>query len=203
MGINKESQRAVEGVREKIQKKFFSDKLQVSMTETDSDIDERAKSALKLGEEYTDKNGTVWYRMESGGITNKRKMEFLGVPMFCPKKECGRIMGGPESKQNSACYMRFGYCYDCRLKFEKKLKLSGKWADYVKKTTLENEKAKLRDLEQSYEEWLMQEEDVQKYIMNSSGELETWFKDKNMTEKQQKQAKQFIDKLKEKVNKQK
>jgi len=203
MGINKESQRAIQGVREKIQKKFFSDKLQVSMTDSDKDKDERAKSALKVGEEYTDRDGTVWYRMESGGITNKRKMEFLGVPMFCPTKECGRIMGGPESKQNSACYMRFGYCYDCRLKFEKKLKISGKWDDYVKKMTLENEKSKLRDLEQSYEEWLMQEEDVQKYIMNSSGELETWFKDKNMTEKQQKQAKQFIDKLKEKVNKQK
>ena len=98
MGINKESQRAVQGVREKIQKKFFTDKTQISMMETDGDKDERAKSALKVGEEYTDSDGKVWYRMESGGITNKTNIGFYGVPMFCP--ECEAIMGGKESKLN-------------------------------------------------------------------------------------------------------
>ena len=121
MGLNKESQRAVAGVREKIQKKFFSDKTQISMHTSEVDKDERAKSELKVGEEYTDKDGTVWYRMESGGITNKTR-PFYGVPMFCPEKSCGKIMGGKESKLNSAAFMKFGYCFSCRLKFEKELK---------------------------------------------------------------------------------
>tara|TARA_Y100001973_G_C5176252_1_gene322125 strand:- start:196 stop:807 length:612 start_codon:yes stop_codon:yes gene_type:complete len=202
MGINKESQRAVQGVREKIQKKFFSDKLQVSMTDTDKDKDERAKSALKVGEEYTDRDGKVWYRMESGGITNKTTRQFYGVPMFCPEKSCGKIMGGKESKLNSGAFMRFGYCYSCRLKFEKELKLSGKWDEYVKKATNENIKSKIRDAEQLFEEQLLNDSEIEQFVMNSSGELETWLKDKDYTEKQQNQMREYIDKLKEKVNKQ-
>ena len=58
MGLRKEGDRAVQAVREKIQKKFFSDKTTFSMTETDKDKDTRAKEALKLGEEYKDKNHT-------------------------------------------------------------------------------------------------------------------------------------------------
>ena len=96
-------------------------------TETDKDKDTRAKEALKIGEEYTDKDGTVWYRMESGGITNKTNVGFYGVPMFCP--ECEAIMGGKESKLNSSVYMKFGHCFSCRLRFEKRLKLDGKWDD--------------------------------------------------------------------------
>ena len=203
MGLNKESQRAVQGVREKIQKKFFNDKIQVSMHSSQTDEDERAKSALEVGEEYTDKDGTVWYRMESGGITNRRKIGFLGVPMFCPEKSCGQIMGGKESKLNSAAYMKFGHCFSCRLKFEKELKMSGKWDEYCKKMTLANQKAKLKDAEQAFEEQLMKDKDVEQFVMNSSGELESWFKDKNYTEKQEKQMRKYIQDLKEKVNKRK
>ena len=69
--------------------------------------------------------------------------------------------------------------------------------------TLENRKAKLRDAEQAFEEQLMNDKEVEKFVMNSSGELETWFKDKNYNKKQQKQMKEYIQKLKEKVNKHK
>jgi len=200
MGLNKESQRAVQGVREKIQKKFFSDKTQISMHDSEVDKDERAKSALKVGEEYTDRDGKVWYRMESGGITNKTR-PFLGVPLFCPK--CKKIMGGKEAKLNSSAFMKFGHCFSCRLRFEKELKMSGKWEEYCKQMTFENQKAKLRDAEQAFEEQMMRDKEVEKFVMNSSGELESWFKDKNYTKKQEKQMRKYIQELKEKVNKHK
>ena len=203
MGLNKESQRAVQGVREKIQKKFFSDKISVSQVTTDKDVDERAKANLKVGDKYEDRDGKVWIRTEQGTLMNESKRGFYGVPMFCPEKSCGQIMGGKESKLNSAAFMKFGYCFSCRLKFEKELKLSGKWEEYCKQMTLENRKAKLRDAEQAFEEQLMNDKEVEKFVMNSSGELETWFKDKNYTKKQEKQMRKYIQDLKEKVNKHK
>ena len=54
----RDGQKAVQAVREKIQKKFFNkSKIQVSMMDTNTV--ETAKSNLKTGEEYTDPDGKV------------------------------------------------------------------------------------------------------------------------------------------------
>ena len=49
----------------------------------------------------------------------------------------------------------------------------------------------------------MRDKEVEKFVMNSSGELESWFKDKNYTKKQEEQMRKYIQELKEKVNKHK
>ena len=132
---------------------------------------------------------------------NKSNVGFYGVPMFCP--ECEAIMGGKESKLNSNCFMKYGHCFDCRLKFEKKLKLAGKWDDYIKKAANENRKAYLRDVEDWYKDWMTNDKELEQFIMNSEGELETWIRDKNLTDKQSEEIREYISKLKEKINKEK
>ena len=58
----KEGNKAVNAVREKIQKKFFDKKISMSMVETDKDKELKAKANLKEGEEYTDRDGRVkWW----------------------------------------------------------------------------------------------------------------------------------------------
>ena len=103
------------------------------MTETDKDKDTRAKEALKVGDEYKDKDCTVWYRTEEGTLMNKTRVGVYGVPMFCPTKSCGKIMGGKESKLNNKSYMRFGHCYDCQLEKERILQMEGKLDEYLEK----------------------------------------------------------------------
>ena len=71
MSITKDGQKAVQAVQNKIKNKFFSDKLQVSMYESDKSKDAKARDSLKVGEEYTDSEGTIWTRDEAGFLKNK------------------------------------------------------------------------------------------------------------------------------------
>ena len=76
--MNKESQRAVQAVRDKIQNKFFNkSKITVSMLETDKDRDIKAKDNLKVGEEYKDRNGTTWIRNDEGQLEQKNRFKKL------------------------------------------------------------------------------------------------------------------------------
>ena len=199
MGLDKEGQKAVHAVRQKVQKKFFSDKISVSMHVTDMDKDVRAKDNLQEGETYTDRNGSEWIR-ENGTLrqTGETRLNLVN-PMFCPK--CKQIMGGKESKANSQCYMKYSHCFSCQLKFEKELKLAGKFDEWLEERVQANRKAYLRDAEQAYEEMLLQDPEVEQFVMNGTGELETWIKDKEWSKKQQIEVKEYIDKLREKVNK--
>ena len=66
----REGQKAVQAVRNKINNKFFKEKVSVSMFQTDSDKDAKAMDNLKIGEEFKDRNGTTWTRNEEGQIEN-------------------------------------------------------------------------------------------------------------------------------------
>tara|TARA_Y100000034_G_scaffold36485_1_gene44913 strand:+ start:987 stop:1589 length:603 start_codon:yes stop_codon:yes gene_type:complete len=198
MNLNRDSKEAVQAVREKIQKKFFSDKVVISMSKTNKDKDDIARTKLKEGEVYKDRNDKEWTR-ENGSLKQLNVRENFANPLFCPK--CKRIMGGPESKFHSGCYKKWGYCFNCRLEFEKKIKLEGKWDEYVEEQKRENRKAYLRDIEQVYEEYLMNDKEVEQFVMNGTGELESWIKSQGLSEKQKKSAFEFVQKLKEKVKK--
>ena len=97
--------------------------------------------------------------------------------------------------------MKYQHCFDCQLKLESKLKREGKFDDWLRNKSLENQRAFLRDVEQAYEEELLRDPEVEQFVMNGEGELETWLKDKDYTEKQRAEVKDYIEKLREKVNK--
>ena len=57
------------------------------------------------------------------------KFKKTSVPLFCPS--CKQVM---DKQLDPHYYKSYGSCLDCRTEFETKLKLEGKWEDYVKDT---------------------------------------------------------------------
>tara|TARA_Y100000361_G_scaffold134794_1_gene134156 strand:- start:368 stop:988 length:621 start_codon:yes stop_codon:yes gene_type:complete len=170
----KDGQKAVHAVRQKIQKKFFNNsKIQVSMFESDKDKDIKAKENLKTGEEYKDRNGTTWIRNDEGQI--EQKNSFLGkftMPMFCPTEGCGKIMKG---KADEKMWTYHGKCINCVAKEETKMRINGTFSEYQEKKVQANVKAWITDMENLLVDWNKdQAQEKVQYIMNSSGEMETW-----------------------------
>ena len=169
----RDGQRAVQAVQNKIQNKFFKEKVSVSMFESDVDKDTKAMDNLKHGEEYTDRNGQTWIRTEDGQL--EQKTRFLGkytMPFFCPEDGCGRIMKG---KADNKMWSLRGKCHVCVINDEAKIREEGKWEEYQKNIIESNAKAWMKDMEQLTQEWVQDnEKEVQQFIMNSEGELETW-----------------------------
>ena len=197
MSITKDGQKAVQAVQNKIKNKFFSDKLQVSMYESDKSKDAKARDSLKVGEEYTDSEGTIWTRDEAGFLKNKTN--FLGkytMPFFCPEDGCGKIMRG---KADNRMWILRGKCHICVINDEAKIRQAGKWEEYQQSFIEGNAKAWVADMENLAKDWLkdQQQEQVQ-FIMNSGGELETWdtknSEDKNLTE-----LNKTVDKIKKQL----
>ena len=93
----------------------------------------KLKSTIDSHEE-----GDIW---EEGGrtwtikdgikenITKLDKFKKTTIPLFCPK--CKGIM---DKQLDPHYYKSYGECVNCRAEFETKLKLEGKWEDYIKET---------------------------------------------------------------------
>ena len=169
--ITREGQKAVQAVQNKIQNKFFKEKISVSMLQTDSDKDAKAMDNLKIGEEFKDRNGTTWTRNEEGQL--EQKNSFLGkytMPFFCPK--CGKIMKG---KADTKMWNLHSKCINCVVEEETKMRINGTYEEYENKKIMQNAKSWMKDMEQVAEEWIKNnEKEVQQFVMNSSGELENW-----------------------------
>ena len=167
----RDGQRAVQAVRNKINNKFFKEKISVSMFQTDSDKDTKAMDNLKIGEEFKDRNGTTWTRNEDGQI--EKKGSFLGkytMPFFCPK--CGKIMKG---KADNKMWNLHSKCINCVAEEETQMRIDGTYEEYEQKKIINNANAWVKDMEQLATEWINDNnKDKQQFIMNSQGELETW-----------------------------
>ena len=197
MSITKDGQKAVQAVQNKIKNKFFSDKLQVSMYESDKSKDAKARDSLKVGEEYTDSEGRIWTRDEAGFLKNKTN--FIGkytMPMFCPEDDCGRIMKG---RADDRMWILRGKCHHCVIDEEAKIRQAGKWEEYQQSIVEGNAKAWVADMENLAKDWVEEQSKEQvQFIMNSGGELETWdtknSEDKNLTE-----LNKTVDKIKKQL----
>tara|TARA_Y100000593_G_scaffold67930_1_gene124846 strand:- start:172 stop:780 length:609 start_codon:yes stop_codon:yes gene_type:complete len=171
MSINKEGMKAVQAVQNKIKNKFFSEKVSVSMLQTDKDSDTKTIENLKVGETYKDRNGKEWTRDENGTIKSIAK--FIGKytkPMFCP--DCKRIMRG---KADDRMWVLRGKCHVCVIDEEAKIRQAGKWEEYQKSIIEGNANAWIKDMEVLAKDWLeTQSQEQVQFIMNSEGEMETW-----------------------------
>jgi len=192
----REGNRAVNAVREKIQKKFFSEKISISMSETDKDKDQKAKNNLKVGEKFTDKEDKVWYRSENGTLMHETRVGFYGTPMFCPK--CESVMGGKESALNNKSWVRWQHCYDCQLEKERLLRMDGKLDEYLEKKKNANIEAYVKDLEDYMISTVLSDSDVKKIISSSEGDMQVW-QGMGIKESELKSFQDFIKKIKERA----
>lgn len=125
------------------------------------------------GESYEE--GDIW---EEGGktwtikdgirenITKLDKFKKATIPLFCPK--CKNIM---DRQLDPHYYKSYGECVDCRATFETKLKLEGKWEDYLKDTHNKEIDMLIEEYKSYYHNQL--NESTQGYV-TESGEVEKW-----------------------------
>ena len=87
-----------------------------------------------------------------GGKTREselsKTMQSVRMPWFCPK--CNKAM---KKKLDDKFWRTQGHCFDCQIDYENQLKIEGKFNDWAQSKMLENQKAQLKDLEQSIDDF--------------------------------------------------
>lgn len=131
----KVSEKKIEEMRSMINTKMdsWANKIQVSMTPRQSEI-QRAE-----GEEWVDISGKKW-RRENGINQTVGHMQHAVMPWWCPN--CTKVMN---HRFDRKFFFTKGWCYDCNIEFEGKLRLDGLYEKYEKCLIASNEKAILRD----------------------------------------------------------
>ena len=119
---------------------------------------ERQNKALKdlMTKGTTEKSYTqVGYEgkpEDLGGKTRKSEltdvMASVRMPWFCPK--CDKAM---KKKLDNKFWRIEGHCFDCQVEIENRMRIEGTFEDYAKTKMLENQKAYLKDLEQSIDDF--------------------------------------------------
>ena len=119
---------------------------------------ERQNKALKdlMTKGTTEKDyvqvGYEGKKEDLGGKTRKSEltdvMASVRMPWFCPK--CDKAM---KKKLDNKFWRTQGHCFDCQVDMENRLRIEGTFEDYAKTKMLENQKAYLKDLEQSIDDF--------------------------------------------------
>ena len=139
-----------------------------------------------------------------GGKTRKSEltdiMSEVRMPWFCPK--CKKVM---KTKLDEKFWRVEGHCFSCQVEFENKLRIEGKFEDYANRKMLENQKAQLKDLEQSLDDF--EKTDGKKTWYNNVGvntpmlEEDKWEMGKEKFDETIQEARDFIREKKEIVEK--
>ena len=119
---------------------------------------ERQNKALKdlmSGKEYEKEYVQGGYEGKEenlGGETRKSEltdvMASARMPWFCPK--CDKAM---KKQLDNKFWRLMGHCFDCQIDFENKLRIKGEFDEWAQQKMLENQKAQLKDLEQSLDDF--------------------------------------------------
>jgi len=109
---------------------------------------ERQNKALK---EYV-QVGYEGKQENLGGKTRKSEltdtMASVRMPWFCPK--CDKAM---KKQLDNKFWRLMGHCFDCQIDYENKLRIKGEFDEWAQSKVLENQKAYLKDLEQSLDDF--------------------------------------------------
>jgi len=99
-------------------------------------------------------------------ITKLDKFKKVSVPLFCPN--CKQVM---DKQLDSHYYKSYGSCLDCRTEFETKLKIEGKWEDYVNTTFNKEIDQTIKEYKVFFKEKL---QESNQGTVTESGEVERW-----------------------------
>ena len=89
-------------------------------------------------------------KQESGDQISRLSdiMKEARMPMFCPK--CDKIM---KKKLDDKMWSMFGHCFDCQVKIENKLRISGEYEEWAENKIRKNKIAFIKDQIQAISEW--------------------------------------------------
>ena len=171
----------------------------------ESERQNKALKELMSGKDYEKDYVQVGYEGKQenlGGKTRKSEltdvMASVRMPWFCPK--CDKAM---KNKLDDKFWRTQGHCFNCQVELENRLRIEGKFEDYAKTKMLENQKAYLKDLEQSIDEF--EKTGGKQEWLNQVGvntpelEKETWDMGKDQFEKTISEARDFIREKRELV----
>ena len=125
-------------------------------------------------------------------------MSEVRMPMFCPS--CKKVM---KKKLDNKFWRLMGHCFDCQIKVENKLRVSGKYEEWAQRKILENKKSYLKDLKQSIDEFEKTEGKAE--FFNSVGvrdvelEKEKWEMGDEKFDKLVTEARDYIQSLEEAI----
>ena len=139
-----------------------------------------------------------------GGKTRKSEltdtMASVRMPWFCPK--CDKAM---KKQLDNKFWRLMGHCFDCQIDYENKLRIKGEFDEWAQSKVLENQKAYLKDLEQSIDDF--EKTGGKKEWLNQVGintpelEKEKWEMGEEEFEKTISDARDFIKEKREIVEK--
>ena len=122
------------------------------------------------------KEGDVWvenkktWTIKDGIKQTVSKMDAIKkeifMPLCCPK--CSKVMKKRLDKPN---YKVHKTCFDCVIDFEHKLRIEGKYDDYIKKLRLKNRLTEIDETENMFLELANQSNEG---FISEHGELERW-----------------------------
>ena len=138
-----------------------------------------------------------------GGKTRESElskvMQGVRMPWFCPN--CKKAM---KKKLDDKFWRMMGHCFDCQVDFENKLRVKGKFDDWAQQKMLENQKAYLKDLEQSIDDFEKTGGKKEWYnqvgINNPELEKDTWKMGEKEFEKNISEARDFIKEKRQMVD---
>jgi len=97
------------------------------------------KIVRKDGETWRDHNGKGWV-MKNGVPQSISTLQDARMPFWCP--ECSKPMN---HRFDRKFYYLRGWCFDCNIEWEGKMRIEGKWEEFEKRALRENEKSFLKD----------------------------------------------------------
>ena len=173
----------------------------------EAERENKALASLLRGEEV-EKRSIVGYTPEAqkneGGKTRKSEltdiMASVRMPWFCPK--CDKAM---KKQLDNKFWRLMGHCFDCQIDYENKLRIKGEFDEWAQSKVLENQKAYLKDLEQSLDDF--EKTGGKKEWFNQVGvdnpelEAEKWEMGEKEFEKTISDARDFIKEKREIVEK--
>ena len=121
------------------------------------------------------------------------------MPWFCPN--CKKVMN---KRLDDKMYRIHNQCFDCQVKFENKLRVDGKYAEWEEKKVLNNQLSYIKDQIQSVEDWVDESENSPT-IFNQVGvdevEIvqEKWSNNREAIDKMSEEALKELNKIKEDV----
>ena len=114
-------------------------------------------------------NGKTW-TIKDGIKQTISKLDIIKkevfMPLCCPK--CGKVMKKRLDKPN---YKVHKMCFDCVIEFEHKLRINGKYEEYLNQLKLKNRLTEINEMENMFLELANQSNDG---FISERGEIERW-----------------------------
>jgi len=117
----------------------------------------------EVGKQWTIKNGI------KQNITKLDSLKYLAVlPLTCPC--CEKPM--KVNDLNKKMYNIHKICFDCVIDMETKIRIEGKWDEYVSKQRTASKNDSLVDFEKAIEAWMKDNDS----FITEQGDIESWGK---------------------------